>query len=115
MTVDSDSGLPGAMIELVGWGRKMPSLSLGADGALAFDGLEISHISSPKVTAVNSVGSGDAFTAGLAAGLVEGQSLAEACRLGAACGAANALTLFAGEVSAEDVKSLLEQTSITRV
>jgi len=67
------------------------------------------------VSAVNSVGSGDAFTAGLAAGLVDGQPLAEACRLGAACGAANAMTLMAGEVRHEDVKALLEQTTIRRV
>lgn len=115
MSVDSDSSLQTAMIELVGMGAKNAVITLGADGAIAFDGREFSHISSPKVTAVNSVGSGDAFTAGLAAALVEGQNLSEACRLGAACGAANAMTLMAGEVRHEDVTALLEQTTIQRV
>ncbi len=115
LSVDSDSSLQHAMIELVGLGAKNAVITLGAEGAMAFDGSEFWHVTSPKVSAVNSVGSGDAFTAGLAAGLVDGQPLAEACRLGAACGAANALTLMAGDVRAEDVKSLLEQTSIQRV
>jgi len=115
LSVDSDSSLQHAMIELIGMGAKNAVITLGADGAMAFDGKEFWYVTSPKVSALNSVGSGDAFTAGLAAGLVDGQTLAEACRLGAACGAANALTLMAGEVRAEDVKGLLEQTSIQRV
>jgi tagatose 6-phosphate kinase len=115
MSVDSDSSLQTAMIELVGMGAKNAVITLGAEGAMTFDGKEFCYVTSPKVTAVNSVGSGDAFTAGLAAGLVDGQPLAEACRLGAACGAANALTLMAGDMRVEDVKSLLEQTSIQRV
>ncbi len=115
LSVDSDSSLQHAMIELVGLGAKNAVITLGADGAMAFDGSEFCHVTSPKVDAVNSVGSGDAFTAGLAAALVDGQTLSEACRLGAACGAANALTLMAGEVRAEDVKRLLEQTTVQRV
>jgi len=115
LSVDSDSSLQHAMIELVGLGAKNAVITLGADGAMAFDGSEFSHVTSPKVDAVNSVGSGDAFTAGLAAALVDGQTLSEACRLGAACGAANAMTVMAGEVRAEDVKRLLEQTTVQRV
>jgi tagatose 6-phosphate kinase len=115
LSVDTDSSLQSAMIELVERGAKNAVITLGADGAMAFDGREFWYVTSPKVQAVNSVGSGDAFTAGLAAALVEEQPLPEACRLGAACGAANALTLMAGDVHAEDVKSLLEQTSVRRV
>jgi len=115
LSVDTDSSLQHAMIELVELGAKNAVITLGAEGAMAFDGQEFFHINSPKVEAVNSVGSGDAFTAGLAAALVDGQNLSEACRLGAACGAANAMTLMAGEVRAEDVKTLLEQTTVRRV
>jgi tagatose 6-phosphate kinase len=115
LSVDSDSSLQHAMIELIERGAKNAVITLGADGAIAYDGSEIWHITSPKVNAVNSVGSGDAFTAGLAAALVDGQPLPEACRLGAACGAANALTLMAGDVRPEDVQNLLEQTTVQRV
>src|SRR5207237_795738 len=102
LTIDTDSSLQSAMIELVERGAKNAVITMGAEGAMAFDGREFSYITAPKVEAVNSVGSGDAFTAGLAAALVDGQNLSEACRLGAACGAANALTLIAGEVRAGD-------------
>ncbi len=115
LTVDSDSSLQHAMIELVERGAKNAVITLGAEGAICFDAAEFFRITSPKIDAVNSVGSGDAFTAGLAAALVDGQPLPEACRLGAACGAANALTLMAGDVQREDVKRLLEQTAIQRV
>jgi tagatose 6-phosphate kinase len=115
LSVDSESSLQHAMIELVERGATNAVITMGADGAMAFDGQEFFQISSPRVIAINSVGSGDAFTAGLAAGLVDGQNLSEACRLGAACGAANALTLMAGEVRLEDMKTLLEQTMVRRV
>lgn len=115
LSVDTDSSLQSAMIELIERGAKNAVITLGPDGALSYDGKEFFHITSPKVQAVNSVGSGDAFTAGLAAALVDGQPLSEACRLGAACGAANALTLMAGDVRHEDVTTLLEQTTVQRV
>jgi tagatose 6-phosphate kinase len=115
MPVDTDDKLKQAMKKLVELGAKNVVITLGADGAMAFDGRDFSYITSPRVKAVNSVGSGDAFTTGLAAALVDGQPLSEACRLGAACGAANALTLMAGEVRHEDVKALLEQTTVERV
>jgi tagatose 6-phosphate kinase len=57
---------------------------------------------------VNPIGSGDAFTAGLVASLLRGDDLGEACRWGAATGAANALTIMAGDVRREDVQRLVQ-------
>ncbi len=90
-------------------------ITLGTQGAIAFDRHHFWKVKSPAVKAVNSVGSGDAFTAGLASALVDGQPLPEACKLAAACGAANALTLMAGEVRKEDVDRLVSQTTVTRL
>jgi fructose-1-phosphate kinase PfkB-like protein len=115
VAVDSDADLRSAMKRLLELGARNAVITMGGDGAMAFDGNEFWHVTAPAVKAVNSVGSGDAFTAGLAAGLVDGQTLSEACRLGAACGAANALTLMAGEVRTEDVQRLVSQTTVTRV
>jgi 1-phosphofructokinase/tagatose 6-phosphate kinase len=50
------------------------------------------------VDPVNTTGSGDAFTAGLAAALEEGASLGEAVALGARCGALNAGILKPGVI-----------------
>ncbi|MDO5068101.1 MAG: ribokinase [Propionibacteriaceae bacterium] len=55
-------------------------LTLGAAGALISDDNGTHHVPSPKVTAVDTVGAGDAFTGALAARLADGTDLLEAAR-----------------------------------
>jgi 1-phosphofructokinase family hexose kinase len=55
----------------------------------------------PAAKTVNTTGSGDAFTAGLAAALGDGLGLREAVAGGARCGALNAGLLQAGSIRAE--------------
>ncbi|WP_316858921.1 1-phosphofructokinase [uncultured Cohaesibacter sp.] len=65
-------------------------ISLGKDG-VAFsseDGAQ--RIASPTITEKNPTGAGDSLVAGLVFSLSRGDSLAEAVRFGAACGAATA-------------------------
>jgi fructose-1-phosphate kinase PfkB-like protein len=69
-------------------------------------GLAVTTWRSPRVTAKNPVGSGDAMMAGIAVGLWRGESMVEAIRLGIACGAANAMTVEPGFVRLTDVKRL---------
>ena len=90
-------------------------VTLGRDGSMGSDGRSIWRIDSPRVKAVSAVGSGDAYAAGMADGLSRGLSLAEACALGTACGAANALTALAGHVTHNDVQRLLSHVAITPV
>ena len=87
-------------------------VTLGARGALASDGRACWRVAGPAVTAVSAVGSGDAFAAGLAAALHDGAPLPDACRLAAACGAANALTPYAGHVNRDDVDRLMKQVVV---
>lgn len=63
----------------------------------------------PKIIPVNPIGSGDAMLAGIAAALLQQQSLLQAVCLGTACGSANALTLTPGVIKREDVERLLLQ------
>ncbi|MGE5228338.1 MAG: 1-phosphofructokinase family hexose kinase [Deltaproteobacteria bacterium] len=73
-------------------------LTLGAAGAAAVvDGAEW-RVATPKVRAVNPVGSGDAFAAGLTLALQRGEGTAAALRLAAAAGAANAVSPYNGDV-----------------
>ncbi len=51
-----------------------------------------------KVEPLNTIGCGDATTAGIAYGLTKGDSLREAVKLGLACGVANAKTLRPGSI-----------------
>ena len=73
-------------------------LTLGAAGAVAIiDGAEW-RVTTRSVRAVNPVGSGDCFAAGLALALQRGESAAPALRLAAAAGAANATSPYNGDV-----------------
>lgn len=88
-------------------------VTLGAGGAIASDGRSSWRIRVPPVETRSAVGSGDAFSAGLIAGLVRRQSLPDACALGAACGAANAMTDLAGYLSAADVDVLKARVEVS--
>ncbi|WP_336487770.1 PfkB family carbohydrate kinase [Methylobacterium nigriterrae] len=69
-------------------GPDLVVITRGADGATAFpaDGAPVRQAAFP-VTAVDALGAGDGFAAGLAVALAEKRPLAEAMRRGAACGA----------------------------
>lgn len=63
------------------------AVTRGAKGALLWDAGEVHTAPAPKVKVADTVGAGDAFTAGLVAGLLRGDApaaaLAHACALGA--------------------------------
>jgi len=104
-----------AMRELSERGAQRVVVTAGKQPALAFDGQTCWRIFAPKIQAVNPVGSGDAFTAGLVCRLLRGEDLGEACRWAAAAGAANALTLMAGEVHREDVERLVKEVQVEQI
>jgi len=95
-----------AMVELGKRGARGVVVTEGEGAVLAWDGRQGWRIQPPTIPAVNPIGSGDAFTAGLTWRMLEGDSLGEASRWGAACGTANALTLMAGEVDRAEVERL---------
>ncbi len=61
-------------------------VTLGADGAIARRGDEATRAEAPAVDPVDTTGAGDNLAAGLLCGLGRGMALAEALRLGVACG-----------------------------
>jgi tagatose 6-phosphate kinase len=84
-------------------------VTMGDAGAVAFDGARAMRIASPKVAALNPIGSGDAVAAGMAVALERGAAFLEACVLGIACGAANAVTARAGYLRPQDVNALVAE------
>ncbi|MDB5356262.1 MAG: tagatose-6-phosphate kinase, phosphofructokinase i [Phycisphaerales bacterium] len=90
-------------------------VTMGAQGALASDGKHVWRLTPPKVKAVSAVGSGDAFAAGLALGLIRGQSLPESLALASACGAANAMTALAGHVDPQNVERLVSEAAVSAI
>jgi fructose-1-phosphate kinase PfkB-like protein len=66
--------------------------------------------SAPEVEALSTIGSGDAYLAGMLAGLLHRKlSPIEAVRLAAGCAAANAETLGAGVFEARRAEELAEE------
>jgi tagatose 6-phosphate kinase len=114
-SIDSREALLDAIRQLVQQGPRWAVVTMGAEGAVAGDGREAWYVAAPKVKAVNPIGSGDAFTAALAAALDDGQSMPEALLLAGACGAANALTPMSGVVHREDVQRLLGEVRVQRM
>ena len=81
---------------------------------MAFDRGTLWRVSGPTVAVVNPIGSGDAFTAALVWRLARGDDLGDACRWATAAGAANVLTLQAGEVDPAEVHRLADKVGIER-
>jgi len=95
-------------------GRGIPRvvLSLGEAGAIASWEGRAARVRTPRVEALNAVGSGDCLLGGLAVGQVRGLSAEDTLGLGVACGAANALGESTGVVQRESVERLLPQVAV---
>ncbi|MEF3302631.1 1-phosphofructokinase [Paenibacillus sp. GYB003] len=90
-------------------------VTLGASGSLAGCGGKLYRIRAPRIDAVNPVGSGDSFVAGMAVALAAGEPIERALALATAAGTANALNRQAGHVEPDDVERLLEQVRIETI
>lgn len=97
-----------AALALVSEGARWAIVSEGAGGSvLADDSGRAWRVSSPRLEAVNPIGSGDSLAAGLLHSLSRGASVPEAAAFGTACAAANVLTETSGVVRLSDIEKLL--------
>ncbi len=110
--LNDEAAVMSAMRELCERGAQRVVVTAAKDPALAFDGRSFWRIQAPRIDAVNPIGSGDAFAAGLVWRLLRGDDLGEACRWATATGAANALTLMAGEVEHNEVTRLAAEARV---
>jgi len=98
-------------------GIPLPVISDGAHGLYALVDGAVWQARPPQLQRVNSVGSGDAAVAGIAASLARGAAANSDAmlRLAAACGAANVLTQECALVHRADVERLLPQVTVGRM
>lgn len=110
--LEKESDVYGGIHQLMEQGIACVVVTLGASGSVAgFDG-QLYRVRAPQIEAVNAVGSGDSFVAGMAVAIASEQPFQQAIRLATACGTANALNVQAGDVRSDDVKWLIEQVQI---
>ena len=111
----SEADLKLAMRELCERGAQRVIVTAGPEPALAFDGNVFRRIITLRIKVVNPIGSGDAFTAGVVLRLLRGDDLGEACRWGAAAGAANALTPMPSELHRKEVTRLAKEVRVQKI
>ncbi|MCM3267203.1 1-phosphofructokinase [Paenibacillus elgii] len=114
-SIEDENALKQGLLRLNEAGLSCISVSMGAKGSLAAFRGTCYRVRAPKVDAVNAVGSGDAYVAGMAIGTAQGLPIEECLRLATASGTANALTARAGYVEPEDVKRLLGEVVVERI
>ena len=112
---DAEEDLCRQVLSLHNRGIAFVVVTLGARGAIAGVEGRLYRIHTPKLQAVNTVGCGDAFVAGMAYALERGFEPEAALRQAAAAGSANALTPEAGNVRPEDVERLLAEIRTERI
>lgn len=96
-------------------GCEVAIVTLGAKGSYACDDSGAWRVYAPGISPVNTVGSGDAFLAGMVGALSHGTRLREACTLAAAAAASNALHRVAGQVDLHDIDTLSPQVRVVQV
>ncbi len=82
-------------------------ITLGADGALVWDGSELIEIPPVRVKAVDTVGAGDMFAGAFLYGLTQGFDHRRAGRLAAAA-SAKLVTQFGPRMPAEETRAILQ-------
>ncbi len=99
---------------LVARGAALAVVTDGPHGAAAAEGRSSWEVDVPRIRAVDAIGSGDAFTAGLIVALDAGRSTEEALAFAAAAGTANAETLGAGLLDVARQAELVGQVRVRR-
>lgn len=96
-------------------GIEMVVVSLGANGALLVKKDAIYHGKPPKITPVNTVGSGDSMVAAFAVGLKRDYKDEDALRYAIAVSAANTLTMTTGNFRKEDMEEIYRNVVIEKL
>lgn len=103
----------GAATTLLERGIEQVVITLGALGAVVVNKAGAYHAVPPSVPIVSTVGSGDAFFAGLLTALEQGFPTPEALRHAVAAGTANALSVGGGQLEMAKFTSILRQINIS--
>lgn len=113
--LETEEELIEAGSKLLDYGVGTAVISLGSRGSLVMNRHGAYRVEAPKVAAVNTVGCGDAMTAGFAVGMARGMETEEMIRLATAAAAANAADERTGYVDRETVKELMGKVRVTRI
>ena len=87
-------------------------ITLSEKGALLVTEQKVLYMNPPQISPVNTIGSGDSFTAGFAYALASGFSMENCLKTAGACGASNALFEQVGVIDKEMVDKFIKNIEI---
>lgn len=90
-------------------------ISLGVDGSVAGFNGKFYKVNIPKVKAVNPVGSGDSYVAGVAISIQRGYTIEETLKFASACGTSNAMEEESGFVTESVVNELVNKITVEEI
>jgi sugar/nucleoside kinase (ribokinase family) len=96
------------MVEGLKTYAKTFAVTLGAEGALVFDGNELHQIAPNPVTAIDTLGAGDMFAGAFLYGLTHGFGYVESGKL-ASLASSKIVTQFGPRLSTQDCLDILQQ------
>lgn len=104
----------GAAEQLHAQGIAYVAVSLGEEGSLLVCDEGVFQAVPPKVTVVNTVGSGDSWVAGFAVGLTRGYGAEKRLMYASAIAASNVQSVETGHIEPEDIPALEAQVCIRK-
>lgn len=107
--------LNSSMSELIRRGAQWVIVTDGSRPTTVTNGQSFWEVVTPPVKVVSTIGSGDAFAAGLAREIPSGGILPNACITAASCAAANAMTPDAGHLNRFDIPPVLSQVEVRQI
>lgn len=96
-------------------GIKFVAISLGEQGSIAGCEGKFYKVTVPKVKAVNPVGSGDSYVAGIAVSIKRGYDVIDTLKYASACGTANAVEKETGCVKEERVNQFFNDIIVEEI
>jgi tagatose 6-phosphate kinase len=104
-----------ALLDLKRSGLELPCVTLGKAGCLAILADGVYHFSIPSIPVVNTVGSGDSFVAGCAAGLIRQLEPVNLIKLGMACGMTNTQFFETGKINRRMVEKYFKMIAVRKL
>ena len=112
LMIDGVESAINAGMQLQSIGIEMAVITLGSRGSVMVSSQGAWLAMPPVVKTISTVGSGDAFLAGMMQGLSESKTLIESLRMATAAAAANTLQIGGGQFIRQEYENLLDQVSI---
>lgn len=114
-SICSENDIIKAAKSIINKGISIVAVSLGEEGSLVFNDNYMYRVKTPKINAINPVGSGDSMIGGFAVSIKRNYDFEDMLRLAAACGTANAMEEETGKVDINKVNKLMDEIIIEKV